>query len=70
MSWTPHCSLAVVVSVCGVVDPGSKSENWNGNAPGMKTVQDISRLSDPSGTAYRPVHYLAAVCTALFSISV
>ena len=32
----------------------------------MKTVAEISRMSDPAGTAYRPVHYIAAVCTALY----
>jgi branched-chain amino acid transport system substrate-binding protein len=50
----------------GVVFPLRTGVSWNGDAPGMKTMQDISKLSDPSGTAYRPVHYLAAVCTALY----
>jgi branched-chain amino acid transport system substrate-binding protein len=50
----------------GVVFPLRTGVSWNGNAPGMKTLQDISKLSDPSGTAYRSVHYLAAVCTALY----
>jgi branched-chain amino acid transport system substrate-binding protein len=53
-------------SANGVVFPLRTGVSWNGNAPGMKTVQDISKLSDPSGTAYRPVHYVAAVCTALY----
>ena len=28
----------------------------------------ISRISDPSGTAYRPVHYLAGVCAAMLMV--
>src|SRR5438067_4356414 len=50
----------------GVVFPLRTGVSWNGDAPGMKTLQEISKLSDPSGAAYRPVHYLAAVCTALY----
>src|SRR6201746_48044 len=38
---------------------------WGGNAPGMKTVMEISKMSDPTGKAYRPVHYVAGGCTAL-----
>jgi branched-chain amino acid transport system substrate-binding protein len=50
----------------GVVFPLRTGVSWNGDAPGMKTAQDISKLSDPSGATYRPVHYVAAVCTALY----
>ena len=50
----------------GVVFPLRTAVAWGGNAPGMKTVQDISRMSDAAGTAYRPVHYIAGVCTALY----
>ena len=32
----------------------------------MKTVMEISKMSDPTGKVYRPVHYIAAVCTALY----
>jgi branched-chain amino acid transport system substrate-binding protein len=39
---------------------------WNGEAPGVATLRDISRQSDPMGTAYRPVHYVAAVCSTLY----
>ena len=38
----------------------------SGDAPGMKTLMDISKISDAAGTAYRPVHYVAAVCAALY----
>jgi branched-chain amino acid transport system substrate-binding protein len=50
----------------GVVFPLRTAVTWGGNAPGMKTLMDISRMSDASGTAYRPVHYVAAVCAALY----
>jgi branched-chain amino acid transport system substrate-binding protein len=50
----------------GVVFPLRTAVGWGGNAPGMKTVVEISKMSDPTGKVYRPVHYVAAVCTALY----
>ncbi|MFX5252941.1 hypothetical protein ABTD06_19520, partial [Acinetobacter baumannii] len=50
----------------GVIFPLRTAVSWGGNAPGMKTVQEISKISDPTGKVYRPVHYIAAVCTALY----
>src|SRR2546429_2570353 len=50
----------------GIVFPLRTAVAWGVDAPGMKTVMEISKMSDPSGTAYRPVHYVAAVCTALY----
>src|SRR4029079_10014865 len=50
----------------GVVFPLRTAVAWGGSAPGMKTVADISKMSDAAGTAYRPVHYIAGVCTALY----
>jgi branched-chain amino acid transport system substrate-binding protein len=50
----------------GVVFPVRTAVAWGVDAPGMKTVMEISKMSDPSGTTYRPVHYVAAVCTALY----
>lgn len=50
----------------GVVFPVRTGIAWKGDAPGMKTLADISKLSDPSGAAYRPVHYLAGVCSAMY----
>jgi branched-chain amino acid transport system substrate-binding protein len=50
----------------GVVFPLRTAVAWGIDAPGMKTVMEISKMSDSSGTAYRPVHYVAAVCTALY----
>lgn len=49
----------------GVVFPVRTSAVWGQNAPGMATVQAISRMSDADGKAYRPVHYLAGVCSAM-----
>ena len=51
----------------GVVFPLRTSVTWGGNAPGMKTVMEISKISDPTGKVYRPVHYLAGVCSALYA---
>ena len=39
---------------------------WNDDVPGMKTVQAISKASDPRGTAYRAVHYLRGVCSIFY----
>ena len=50
----------------GVVFPLRTAVTWGGNAPGMKTLMEISKMSDAAGTAYRPVHYVAAVCAALY----
>src|SRR6201981_3984840 len=50
----------------GVVFPVRTAVAWGVDAPGMKTVMEISKMSDPSGTTYRPSHYVAAGCTALY----
>ena len=50
----------------GVIFPLRTAVAWGGNAPGMKTVMEISKMSDPTGKVYRPVHYIAGVCTALY----
>lgn len=39
---------------------------WNDDAPGMKTVREISKVSDPSGNEYRPVHYMRGVCSVFY----
>jgi branched-chain amino acid transport system substrate-binding protein len=49
----------------GVVFPLRTGIAWNGDAPGMKTLAEISKISG-SGDVYRPVHYLAGVCSALY----
>jgi branched-chain amino acid transport system substrate-binding protein len=50
----------------GVVFPLRTAVAWGGTAPGMKTVIEISKISDSSGKVYRPVHYIAGVCSALY----
>src|SRR5258705_2757851 len=50
----------------GVIFPLRTAVAWGGNAPGMKTVTEISKMSDPTAKVYRPVHYIAAACTALY----
>jgi branched-chain amino acid transport system substrate-binding protein len=50
----------------GVVFPLRTAVTWGGDAPGMKTLMEISKISDAAGTAYRPVHYLPAVCAAMY----
>jgi len=51
----------------GVIFPLRTAVGWNGSAPGLKTVQEISKMSDPTGKVYRPVHYVAAVCAAMYT---
>src|SRR3954453_13513729 len=50
----------------GVIFPVRTAVTWGGDAPGMKTLMEISKMSGPAGSAYRPVHYVAAVCSALY----
>ncbi len=40
--------------------------DWKSEAPGMKTVREISKVSDPSGKEYRAVHYMRGVCSVFF----
>lgn len=39
---------------------------WGADAPGMKLVQEISKMSDPSGEEYRPVHYMRGICSVYY----
>src|SRR5260370_10707809 len=50
----------------GVIFPLRTPVIWGSNAPGMKTVMEISKMSDPTGKVYRPVHYIAGVCSAMY----
>ncbi len=52
----------------GVIFPLRTAVTWADKADGagMRTIREISKLSDPSGTGYRPVHYLAGVCTVFY----
>src|SRR2546430_3918963 len=61
-----NAAKAAGAAADGVVFPLRTAVAWGGNAPGMKTMMDISKMSDAAGTAYRPVHYVAGVRTALY----
>lgn len=50
----------------GVVFPVRTGLVWGGETLAMKTLNEISKISDPAGNAYRPVHYIAGVCSALY----
>jgi branched-chain amino acid transport system substrate-binding protein len=52
----------------GVVFPVRTGAVWGQDAPGMQALRAISRTSDASGNAYRPVHYLAGVCAAMLMV--
>lgn len=39
---------------------------WTVDVPGMKLVHEISKISDPTGKLYRPVHYIRAVCAVYY----
>jgi len=56
------------VAANGVVFPVRTAVVWGQEAPGMTNVQAISRMSDTAGTAYRPVHYVAGVCSAMLMV--
>ena len=48
------------------ITPVRTSAIWTDNAPGMNLMREISKMSDAAGKTYRPVHYLAGVCTTLY----
>ncbi|MDU3131576.1 MAG: ABC transporter substrate-binding protein [Bradyrhizobium sp.] len=62
----PNAPKAAGDAADGVIFPLRTSVGWGGDAPGMKTVQEIAKMSDPTGKVYRPVHYVAAVCSSLY----
>ena len=51
----------------GVVFPVRTGIVWNGEAPGMATLKQISAISGDAN-AYRPVHYLAGICSAMYMV--
>jgi branched-chain amino acid transport system substrate-binding protein len=51
----------------GLVFPVRTGITWNGDAPGMATLAEISKMSGDAGT-YRTVHYLAGVCSAMYMV--
>src|SRR3979411_496674 len=60
-----NAAKAAGAAADGVGVPLRTARAWGGNAPGMKTLMDISRMSDAAGTVYRPVPYIAGACTAV-----
>jgi branched-chain amino acid transport system substrate-binding protein len=42
------------------------SAKWGDAVPGMKTVEAVSKISDPKGVGYRAVHYIRGVCAIFY----
>ncbi|MGF7176356.1 ABC transporter substrate-binding protein [Azospirillum doebereinerae] len=61
-----NAAKAAGAAADGVVFPMRTAVTWTGDAPGMALMKEISKVSDAAGTAYRPVHYMAGVCTAYY----
>lgn len=61
-----NAAKAAGTAANGVAFPLRTGAVWGDNVPGMALVKDISKISDPSGGNYRPIHYLAGVCTAYY----
>jgi branched-chain amino acid transport system substrate-binding protein len=63
--WDENSIKAAMESGDGVAVPlGAPS--WNSDVPGMKTVHEIAKISDPSGKTYHNLHYMRGVCTVYF----
>ncbi len=39
---------------------------WGDEVPGMYTVREVSKMSDPTGRKYRAVHYMRGVCSMFY----
>jgi branched-chain amino acid transport system substrate-binding protein len=52
----------------GVVFPLRTAVAWGGDAPGMANVRAISQGGATPQTEYRPVHYLAGICSAMLMV--
>lgn len=42
------------------------ASSWNDSSPGMYTVREISKMSDPQGLKYRSVHYMRGICSTFY----
>ncbi|MCG8428691.1 MAG: ABC transporter substrate-binding protein [Chromatiales bacterium] len=42
------------------------ASSWKDDNPGMKTMREVSKVSDKSGKEARPLHYMRGVCTGMF----
>jgi branched-chain amino acid transport system substrate-binding protein len=61
-----NAAKAAGTAANGVAFPLRTGAVWGDDVPGMATVKAIAKQSDPSGANYRPIHYLAGVCTAFY----
>jgi branched-chain amino acid transport system substrate-binding protein len=52
----------------GVVFPLRTAVAWGGSAPGMANARAISQGGATPQTEYRPVHYLAGICSAMIMV--
>jgi branched-chain amino acid transport system substrate-binding protein len=52
----------------GVVFPVRTAVSWGQDAPGMANVRAISQGGATPQTEYRPVHYLAGICSAMIMV--
>ena len=57
--------LAAGTSADGVVWAMGAAK-WGDDVPGMKLIEEVSKMSDPKGTKYRAVHYLRGVCAMFY----
>ncbi|NVK41724.1 MAG: ABC transporter substrate-binding protein [Oceanospirillaceae bacterium] len=59
-----------VMKTAGAVADGvvwvMAAPKWGDEVPGMYTVQEVSKMSDPGGRKYRPVHYIRGVCSMFY----
>ena len=63
--WDENSIKAAKESGDGVIVPlGAPS--WDSDAPGMKTIHAISKMSDPTGKTYRNLHYMRGVCSVFY----
>ncbi len=62
-----NAAKAAASGANGLVFPVRTGITWGGDAPGMATLTEISKMSGDENT-YRPVHYLAGVCSAMYMV--
>jgi branched-chain amino acid transport system substrate-binding protein len=60
--WDENAIAATGADGNGVVWPVSAA-TWTDSVPGMTTVREISKMSDPAGTQDRQLHYMRGICT-------
>ena len=49
-----------------VVFPVRTAALWTDQVPALSLFKEIAKNSDPSGSEYKPVHYLSGVCAAFY----